>query len=1199
MKKISFLRALVLLALTLRFDASSDGLLKSVTNRIGQPGDVLEIGAKERQEKLVTLKKERGHLEAAKASFDAEIQTKTADIERRLAAIRDTLKLDPENDFLIKSQSVFNEWFQILKEQQKARDEMLAHIDERIIELAAYVGDPSFEVFKREQRIAGISGRSFDYLQGINQKIIDLKRALETLAEQEKSASIELENRKRILAAVNEAYRKKSAELSGSLAAETSQEPFGMNGRQRGELATLEEKLYKDKSHLEEMRLADIEHKRAAIAMGITTSRAKLEILKNIFNREKSSIRVTELDLVVAQDDLAKHKQQSFAVIDALQKEIDDYDTKEARVQEASKRLDVALGHDLDAWSRQPIKNSASLQAFFEVGLINAQSLLAKREKDLLEARKALEQEQLSQEALQVDIKESYYRITTRKFKSEADIAAEIKKYAVMHDDAVATRVHTKNKNEACAAAAEAQRKALGTLHERVRDLKRLRESLFKGNLSAYAHLAELVRAAETAVKNHIKILEETRNVYDEISAKINAKILQLDFIVEELEEIKWYRSEYAITLKDIRSIGADVSRFARDVASYVTHVSPRALWATITSVFDTRLAWLVFFARVLALIAALLVIIAFLPRLAREFVRIGRNSRGLKTVSLIFAVVAGFFVHYKTVIIPWLIVYIVGQIYAIPDPYTYVIFYLLSIPLFIVLSRLFVVFLKKFNVQHGYALLSADFQERFALIFVVLLYATTIIFLFREAFVTVNYLKSELPTILLAANVIIVQLALILLLSKEQILHIIPPQSSLGEWVYKRVDTYYNIILLAVVTLIILSNPYVGFGRYILRIVLRAVMTVVCAQILILAHNFIKQALASFFFSTKDEAVRERFSYAKTWYGVFVVAILVIFLAAAVIMGAKVWHWPPALVKINTWDDIRSWLGSPIFMEGSEHPISIFSLVYLVAFILGGMFFAFVFDRFVLHRIFDVLLVEHGVQNAVSSLTRYCIIVIAIILAVQAVGLGGQAWYLMAALMLGVGWVIKDPAYDFISYFIILIQRPVKIGDYVRFDEDVRGIVRRITPRAVILRRRNSATIFVPNSQVLNKSFANWNYGRGFIAFDDIFLTVDYREDPVRVRALLLEVLASSHYVLKSPAPVVRLYRFGTYGFVFQIRGFLSSSYTLDMWDIASDMRLAIAASLRKNGITIAALQTTGTFLPATAEAAVQEFQEHRQRDE
>ena len=514
------------------------------------------------------------------------------------------------------------------------------------------------------------------------------------------------------------------------------------------------------------------------------------------------------------------------------------------------------------------------------------------------------------------------------------------------------------------------------------------------------------------------------------------------------------------------------------------------------------------------------------------------------------------------------------GQLFPIDDPYIYVFFYLGSIFYFLYVANRFIAHIKCFNVQHNHVLLTRNFQRRFILIWEIFLYASIVIFLFREAFMLVNYSNSKIPVILLAVHIIILQILLILLLGKEQLLSFIPRRSPFGEWIYKYVDTYYNLILGILVPLIIMSNPYVGLGgHYTLGIVSRIIATILLVQVLLFIHNFLKRTTSSFFFQIKEESAKERFPYAKTWYGFFVIVTLVSLLALGAVIGSKLWGWPEFLAKIETWEDIKKIFEIPLLMTHSEHPITCVSLSHLLLFLLGGMLLAFIFDRFVLHRIFDVLLVEHGVQNAVSSLGRYIIIIVAIILGIQAVGLGGQVWYLLAALMIGVGWVVKDPAYDFISYFIILIQRPLKIGDYVRFDDDIRGVVRRITPRSVVLRRRNSTTVIVPNSQVMSRSFTNWNYSKGFIAFDDIFVTIDYRENPQLVRDLIFEVVAAHPFVLKGPAPIVRLYRFGAYGYVFQIRGFVSSSYTIDMWEIAGDIRMNIAMALYKKGLKVAAL--------------------------
>jgi len=188
-----------------------------------------------------------------------------------------------------------------------------------------------------------------------------------------------------------------------------------------------------------------------------------------------------------------------------------------------------------------------------------------------------------------------------------------------------------------------------------------------------------------------------------------------------------------------------------------------------------------------------------------------------------------------------------------------------------------------------------------------------------------------------------------------------------------------------------------------------------------------------------------------------------------------------------------------------------------------------------------------------------------------QSVGLGNVVTWAYAALIFGIGYMIKDPARDLISYFIILMQRPIKIGDYIRIDDKTMGVVRKITPKSVILRRKNSITLIVPNTDVITNSVYNWNYTRSFVAFDDIAITIPYKHDPVLVRSLLMGVVDEHALVLKSPKPIVRLDRFGEYGYKFLIRGFVSSTNALEIWHIAGDIRIAIISKLHEENISIA----------------------------
>ena len=523
------------------------------------------------------------------SAFTSEIQQKTNDIEKRLTAIKDSLRLEPDNEFLIKTQSLLNDWVQILKEQQKTQDDLASHLNERIVQLTGYLKDPNFKNYEREQKGAGITSRPFEYLQNLNQGIIELKKSVESLIGQEKDVSVEYENKKRYLAGVKETYKKKREELVGAHIGQSSGEPFGLSTRQKGELLILEEKFYHDKTVLEEMHLKDIENKRAAISMNIMMTNAKLDILKNILAKEKSSTKVTELDIFVARDDLAKHKQHVDAEIASMQKEIDQFDTKASVLQEMSKRYDIPLTTDLDEWKTEPTRTVDSYSALFEVGLVNDQSLLARREKDLLETRKLLEQEQFALEALQVDIQESYYRAAVRKFKAESDIDAELKKYISLRDDVIAKSSDCTSRRKSFVTMSEAQRHALESLHNRERDLKKIKETVFRNNQASYVRVLDLILSAQTLVKRQIKIIEEIVSIYDEILSKINAKSLQLNFIIDELENIKWYRSKYAITLKDVGNIGADMSRFVRDVKTYVTHFNLRAFAITMYLVLKRR----------------------------------------------------------------------------------------------------------------------------------------------------------------------------------------------------------------------------------------------------------------------------------------------------------------------------------------------------------------------------------------------------------------------------------------------------------------------------------------------------------------------------------------------------------------------------------------------------------------------------------
>ena len=135
------------------------------------------------------------------------------------------------------------------------------------------------------------------------------------------------------------------------------------------------------------------------------------------------------------------------------------------------------------------------------------------------------------------------------------------------------------------------------------------------------------------------------------------------------------------------------------------------------------------------------------------------------------------------------------------------------------------------FNEKYHYSFLSKDYQDRFVWVVSTTLYATITITLFRLAFMLGNYPASELPAILLAINFIIFQIAAILLLTKDQILSLIRSRTDFWKWVHNQIDTYYYFIQLFFIAIIVMSNPYVGYGRLTLYILRRCFSPLWCAK--------------------------------------------------------------------------------------------------------------------------------------------------------------------------------------------------------------------------------------------------------------------------------------------------------------------------------------------------------------------------------
>jgi len=1145
------------------------------TGTSSETSKIFLTAAEEKKGRLAELEQEKKQLTGTEKRFVDATVAHIQEVKALLLHVRQEVKEHPDDEFLNKKLYLLNDRYHILNDLQRMRAQLISRIDQNIELLKDYLKDPQLKGYRKDLKIEQRLVYTFDDLQNLNQLIADKEKELAQLADHEKNADIELKSRKRIAAATVQEHKKRKEEQEAIGSSDAFGKAFDLGVQQKTELLALQEQLYSDKQEQDSLRLKEIEHKKGLIKTQMFLVKLHLDVLKDVRAQIKPAIQVSEEEVILAQEEFAKKEQQAFTIKEEYRQEIDEIVGKIAEKEEAlhaaAEKYHVPLGADLDAWERKPLQTADGYLAFLEVAAINDSIQLLKTHKDLLEAQIALEDEKIRYELVTIDMKDTFHKIIKGKLVEEEDTRTQMRKYDAFKAEARANFSLNTERRDTMLQRLASEKKIAETIKELRTQLAQQKNSLFKNNMEDYSRLSELLNSVEEKVAHQVDLLIKINNTYADVIAALTKTNKQIELIVAELEQTTiWQRSRYAITWDGIARVVPNLHKFARDVRRYIFNVEPSSTLSMLSAVAHKPMSVLWFLLKLFALIAIALFVRWGLPRAIAALPKIARRYPSLGWICSLLGMLLEFIALYYTGLCVWLAICFLMHLYPTADPYPHIIFYLLSIPYFLYLANRFITYFVRVNSEREYLFLEKDYHKRFIFMGTVLAYATIAIVFFRHAFMLGGYTKSELPNILLAVNFIIFQISLIFLISKEQILSIIPPKEGVWETIRGMVDQYYYLVLMIAITIIVMSNPFVGFGTLVMYVLSQLVYTALLLAFVILFYISFRRGLSYVFFTIEKDVARERFAYARTSYSVLVIALFLIAMSFGSIVGAKIWGWPSVLSGINNWTDFVAWLKTPMLLEETAK-ISIFSVLQLVFFVLVGLAVAFIVNRFVFAKIFDVLLVDAGVQNTVASITRYLILLMSLVVGFESIGLGEYVYLLIGALIVSIGWVIKEPIGDFVAYFIILVRRPVKIGDYIKIDEEIAGVVRKITPLSVMLRKKNSMTIILPNTMIITKPLMNWNYSRSFTAINDIMVIIPYKEDPALVKKLLLQVLDENSFVLKNPNPVVRLEEFGEYGFVFLVRGFLSSNYTLDQWDIAADIRLAIVTTLRKNGINLA----------------------------
>ncbi|MDQ2763959.1 MAG: mechanosensitive ion channel [Pseudomonadota bacterium] len=211
---------------------------------------------------------------------------------------------------------------------------------------------------------------------------------------------------------------------------------------------------------------------------------------------------------------------------------------------------------------------------------------------------------------------------------------------------------------------------------------------------------------------------------------------------------------------------------------------------------------------------------------------------------------------------------------------------------------------------------------------------------------------------------------------------------------------------------------------------------------------------------------------------------------------------------------------------------------------------------------------IDIGVRASLASAVTYLGVIIAVVVASVFLGVSLDRITLFAsALSIGIGFGLQSIISNFVSGLILLVERPVKVGDWIAIG-DLEGDIRKINVRATEIEMKDQSRLIVPNLDLVTKTVRNVTHA-GALGRARIVFRVNDDADPIALRTMVLDVLAKHSEVLEKPAPAAYLTDATDGGLEFTCFAFVASAR--DVFRIRSDLLFAIVPALRAAGFALA----------------------------
>mgnify|MGYP001818619564 CR=1 FL=1 len=248
---------------------------------------------------------------------------------------------------------------------------------------------------------------------------------------------------------------------------------------------------------------------------------------------------------------------------------------------------------------------------------------------------------------------------------------------------------------------------------------------------------------------------------------------------------------------------------------------------------------------------------------------------------------------------------------------------------------------------------------------------------------------------------------------------------------------------------------------------------------------------------------------------------------------------------------------------------ITIGQVVLVVLLLVAGYFLGRLMS-FMLGRHLAKTRLRNDARHIIKRITFFAIVILVFITALGLLGIPLTAFaFATGAIAIGVGFGAQNIINNFMSGWILMAERPIRIEDFIEIDGSF-GTVEHIGNRSTRIRRTDGVHMLVPNSMLLERTVINWTLVNQEIR-TGVTVGVAYGSPVKRVAELIMQAVTEQNQVKAEPAPVVVFEDFGDNALIFETLFWCDVTGERQLRQVRSDIRFRISELFEENRIVIA----------------------------